>query len=65
MIEYSEASTYGRTFFVGLLNTVLVSVLGIIAATVLGFILGIARLCTPVRQLADRQAVGAVYRDLP
>jgi len=44
LIEYSEVSSYGRTFFVGLLNTVLVSVLGIIAATILGFILGIARL---------------------
>jgi len=44
LIEYTEASSYGRTFFVGLLNTVLVSVLGIIAATILGFILGVARL---------------------
>lgn len=44
LIEYSEVSSYGRTFFVGLLNTILVSVLGIIAATILGFILGVARL---------------------
>ncbi len=44
LIEYSEASSYGRTFFVGLLNTVLVSVLGIIAATLLGFLIGVARL---------------------
>lgn len=44
LIEYSETSTYGRTFVVGLLNTVLVAVLGIIGATILGFILGIARL---------------------
>lgn len=44
LIEYAETSSYGRTFFVGLLNTVLVSVLGIIAATILGFILGVARL---------------------
>lgn len=44
LVEYSEASTYGRTFIVGLLNTVLVSVMGIIAATILGFILGVARL---------------------
>ncbi|MBY4675416.1 amino acid ABC transporter permease [Marinobacterium arenosum] len=44
LIEYSEASSYGRTFVVGLLNTILVSVLGIIAATILGFIMGIARL---------------------
>ncbi|MBS97955.1 MAG: amino acid ABC transporter permease [Oceanospirillaceae bacterium] len=44
LIEYSEASSYGRTFLVGLMNTVLVSFLGIVAATILGFILGIARL---------------------
>lgn len=44
LVEYTEASSYGRTFIVGLLNTVLVSVLGIIAATILGFILGVARL---------------------
>ena len=44
LIEYSETATYGRTFVVGLLNTILVAVLGIIAATVLGFMLGIARL---------------------
>ncbi|WP_432697216.1 amino acid ABC transporter permease [Marinobacterium sp. YM272] len=44
LVEYTEASSYGRTFVVGLLNTVLVSVLGIIAATILGFILGVARL---------------------
>ncbi len=44
LIEYTEANTYGRTFWVGLLNTLLVSFLGIIFATVLGFIMGIARL---------------------
>jgi general L-amino acid transport system permease protein len=45
LIPYSdETSTYGRTFVVGLLNTLLVSGLGIVFATILGFILGIARL---------------------
>jgi len=44
LIEYSEVDTYARTFFVGLLNTALVSGLGIILATIIGFILGIARL---------------------
>ena len=29
LIEYSEESTYGRAFLVGLLNTILVSVIGI------------------------------------
>lgn len=44
LIEYTPNSSYGRTFVVGLLNTLLVSVLGVIAATVLGFLIGIARL---------------------
>ncbi|NIY94171.1 amino acid ABC transporter permease [Vibrio diazotrophicus] len=44
LIEYNETFSYGRTFIVGLLNTALVSFLGIIFATVIGFALGIARL---------------------
>lgn len=44
LIPYDATYTYGRTFWVGLLNTVLVSVLGIVAATILGFLIGIARL---------------------
>jgi general L-amino acid transport system permease protein len=43
-IPYSEESTYGTVFWVGLLNTLTVSILGIILATVLGFVIGIARL---------------------
>ncbi|WP_122033027.1 amino acid ABC transporter permease [Aliivibrio sp. EL58] len=44
LVEYDETHTYGRTFIVGLLNTALVSILGILFATVLGFTVGIARL---------------------
>ncbi len=44
LIDYTETDTYGRTFFVGLLNTALVSFLGILFATVIGFVLGVARL---------------------
>jgi general L-amino acid transport system permease protein len=44
LIQYSEASSYGRAFLVGLLNTLLVSALGIVFATLLGFLIGIARL---------------------
>jgi len=47
LIEYnSQVSTYGRAFWVGLLNTLVVAGLGIVFATVLGFIIGIARLST-------------------
>lgn len=44
LIEYDETFSYGRTFVVGLLNTALVSFFGIILATILGFIMGVARL---------------------
>ncbi|MBV7297140.1 amino acid ABC transporter permease [Enterovibrio paralichthyis] len=44
LIEYNETYSYGRTFFVGLLNTALVSILGIVFATIIGFLIGIARL---------------------
>ncbi|MBT7956141.1 MAG: amino acid ABC transporter permease [Rhodospirillaceae bacterium] len=44
LIEYDETHTYGRTFFVGLLNTAIVAFCGIILATILGFVIGIARL---------------------
>lgn len=44
MIEYSPASTYARAILVGLLNTLKVSVLGIIMATILGTLIGVGRL---------------------
>jgi general L-amino acid transport system permease protein len=45
LIDYSSStSTFGRAFWVGLLNTLLVALLGIVLATVLGFAIGIARL---------------------
>jgi len=44
LIDYTEASSYGRAFAVGLLNTMLVAFTGIIAATIIGVFIGIARL---------------------
>ena len=44
LIPYSATSSYGQVFWVALLNTLLVSVLGILLATLLGFIIGVARL---------------------
>jgi general L-amino acid transport system permease protein len=44
LIDYANTSSYGRAFWVGLWNTVLVSVIGIFFATILGFMMGIARL---------------------
>ena len=44
LIPYSGSDPYTRVFLVGLLNTLLVSVIGIFFATVLGFIVGLGRL---------------------
>ncbi len=44
LIDYTEASSYGRAFAVGFLNTMLVAFTGIIAATIIGVFIGIARL---------------------
>lgn len=43
-VAYSPADTYGRAIWVGLLNTLKVSVVGIVLATLLGTLIGIARL---------------------
>ncbi|PSJ46900.1 amino acid ABC transporter permease [Zobellella taiwanensis] len=65
LIPYAETDTYGRTFVVGLLNTLLVSFLGILGATILGFIIGVARLSPNwlIRKLAS--AYVEVFRNLP
>jgi general L-amino acid transport system permease protein len=45
LINYSPSlSTFGRAFWVGLLNTLLVSAIGIVLATMLGFVVGLCRL---------------------
>lgn len=44
LINYSSESNYGQALKVGIINTVLVSVLSIITATILGFIVGVMRL---------------------
>ncbi len=65
LIDYSSTSSYGRAFWVGLLNTLLVAGVGIVAATVMGFIIGIARLSSNwlVARLAG--AYVEIVRNLP
>jgi general L-amino acid transport system permease protein len=43
-IPYTNDSTYLRAFFVGLLNTMVVAIIGIFFATMIGFVVGLARL---------------------
>lgn len=66
LIPYSSTlSTYGTAFWVGLLNTLLVAVLGIVFATILGFVVGISRLSK--NWLVSRVAGGYVetIRNIP
>jgi general L-amino acid transport system permease protein len=65
LIPYSESDSYGRVFLVGLLNTLLVAGIGIVLATILGFVIGIARLSP--NWLLARLAGGYVelIRNLP
>ncbi|WP_019413668.1 amino acid ABC transporter permease [Paenisporosarcina sp. TG20] len=44
LIEFTSTDTYGKAFIVGILNTIKVAFIGIILATILGFIVGISRL---------------------
>ncbi len=66
LIPYAaQSSTYGRAFWVGLLNTLLVGGLGIVFATLLGFAIGIARLSS--NWLVAKVAAGYVelIRNVP
>ena len=66
LIAYSSStSTFGRAFWVGLLNTLLVAGIGCVLATILGFIIGIARLSR--NWLVSRLAGGYVelIRNIP
>jgi len=44
LIPYSGSDSYARVFFVGLLNTLLVAVIGIFFATIIGFLIALGRL---------------------
>ncbi|SFZ82484.1 general L-amino acid transport system permease protein [Devosia enhydra] len=54
LIPFDRASSYLQVYFVGILNTLLVASIGIVLATMLGFVIGIARLSSNflIRQFA-------------
>lgn len=65
LIEYSSRSTYADAFIVGLLNTLLVAILGIIFSTILGFFLGIIRLSPNWLVSKMAEAYTEVIRNIP
>jgi general L-amino acid transport system permease protein len=44
LFPYSATSTYGQAFWVGFWNTVVIAAIGIVFATIIGFVVGVARL---------------------
>jgi general L-amino acid transport system permease protein len=58
VIAYDARDTYGQAFMVGLANTLVVSALGIVLATLLGIVTGVARLSNNF--LVSRIAAGYV-----
>ncbi|WP_320201721.1 amino acid ABC transporter permease [Agrobacterium sp. rho-13.3] len=65
LIDYNNDNTFGRALIVGLLNTLQVAILGIITASIIGFIVGIARLSSNwlISKLA--QTYVEIFRNLP
>jgi len=65
VIQYSSDSTYGRALLVGFWNTIIVAVTGIITATILGFLIGVARLSRNwlLRKIA--MVYVEVFRNIP
>lgn len=65
LIDYSYDSSNLRVFYVGLINTLLVSGVGIVFATLIGFIIGVARLSN--NWLISKLANGYIelFRNIP
>jgi len=65
LIDYSPADTYARAFLVGLTNTLHVAALGVVLATILGTLMGLARLSRNwlVSKLA--QVYVETFRNIP
>lgn len=65
MISYSPADTYARALLVGVLNTLRVAVVGAVLATLLGTVIGIARLSRNWLVAKISAVYVEVLRDLP
>lgn len=65
LIPYSSDSTNLDALIVGVLNTLLISVVGIVAATIVGFIVGIGRLSNNWLIAKLSQAYVELFRNIP
>ncbi len=64
-IDYDSSDSYLRAFWVGIVNTIKVSIIGIVCATIIGFSLGIARLSSNwlIRNIAAVYV--EIFRNIP
>src|SRR3990172_2506811 len=64
-IPYAPTMSFGRAFLAGLVNTLVVSAAGVVLATVIGFIVGLARLSS--NWLVSRIALAFIefHRNIP
>ena len=65
LIDYDGSHSYARAFLVGLLNTILVSVIGIFFATILGVTVGIARLSQNYLIAKAAEWYVEIFRNIP
>jgi general L-amino acid transport system permease protein len=65
LIDYDGSNSYARAFLVGLLNTLLVSVIGIFFATVIGVTVGIGRLSSNYLVAKFSEVYVEVFRNIP
>jgi general L-amino acid transport system permease protein len=65
MIDYDGSYSYGRAFLVGLLNTLLVSVIGIVFCTILGVTVGIGRLSQNYLIAKAAEWYVEIFRNIP
>jgi len=65
LIDYDGSDSYARAFLVGLLNTLLVSVIGIIIATLIGVTVGIGRLSSNYLVAKFSEVYVEIFRNIP
>ena len=65
LIDYDGSHSYARAFLVGLLNTILVSAIGIFFATILGIIIGISRLSQNYLIAKAAEWYVEIFRNIP
>ena len=65
LIDYDGSHSYARAFLVGLLNTLLVSVIGVFFATLIGVTVGIGRLSSNYLVAKFSEVYVEVFRNIP